>query len=181
MIVLKEASIVDLDFLVWIDIQDEGCSSTYMETWSSEDFKNHRKMIMEFIEDSDKLAYVLVDEETKEDVGGIYARFRNRKEEEFPQGSIFLNIDQSHFPGDGRFCEPFQLWVHPDYRRKGLATKLKLKLEEESIARGVQTLYTHTEETNTHVIELNVKLGYFKVRKGPIWDDIPRVSLIKHL
>ncbi len=181
MVVLKKATRAEHDFLVWIDIQNEGCSSTYKDTWSSENFENHKKMIMQFIEDPNKLAYVLVDKETKENVGGIYARFRNRIKEELPRWSIFLNIDQSHFPGDGRFCESFQLWVHPDYRRKGLATKLKLKLEEESLKRGIRTLYTHTEATNTHVIELNLKLGYFEVRKGPIWDDIPRVSLIKHL
>ncbi|MFK7691213.1 hypothetical protein [Paenibacillus sp. HJGM_3] len=38
-----------------------------------------------------------------------------------------------------------------------------------------------TEETNPHVIELNEKLGYRTVRRGPIWDDVIRVSLIKPL
>ena len=42
-------------------------------------------------------------------------------------------------------------------------------------------MYTHTEEENAHVIELNLKLGYFEVRRGPIWDEITRVSVIKHL
>ena len=46
---------------------------------------------------------------------------------------------------------------------------------------GVHALYTHTEERNTHVIEMNLKLGYREVRRGPIWDEIVRVSLIKRL
>ena len=53
--------------------------------------------------------------------------------------------------------------------------------EEESIVRGIMTMYTHTEKRNTHLIDLNLKLGYFEVRTGPIWDEIPRVSLMKHL
>lgn len=42
-------------------------------------------------------------------------------------------------------------------------------------------IYTHTEERNQHVVDLNVKLGYKEVRRGPIWDDIVRISLVKHL
>ncbi|WP_420850817.1 GNAT family N-acetyltransferase [Paenibacillus aceris] len=71
--------------------------------------------------------------------------------------------------------------VHPSYRRLGLATKLKLKLEEEAESHKVNLIYTHTEETNNHVIELNKKIGYQEVRRGPIWDEVIRVSLIKQL
>jgi hypothetical protein len=39
----------------------------------------------------------------------------------------------------------------------------------------------NTEADNRHVIELNRKLGYMEVRHGPIWDDVIRVSLIKHV
>lgn len=75
----------------------------------------------------------------------------------------------------------FQLWVNPNYRREGLGTKLKEKIEEEAHIRKVNLIYTHTEERNQHVVDLNVKLGYKEVRRGPIWDDIVRISLVKHL
>jgi ribosomal protein S18 acetylase RimI-like enzyme len=75
----------------------------------------------------------------------------------------------------------FNLWVAPDYRRQGLATKLKQQFEAESRLRGMSMLYTHTELTNPHVIELNRKLGYREIRTGPIWDEILRVSLVKAL
>ena len=42
-------------------------------------------------------------------------------------------------------------------------------------------IYTHTETANAHVIELNRKLGYEIVRRGPIWDEIERTSLVKWL
>ncbi|MBP1989562.1 ribosomal protein S18 acetylase RimI-like enzyme [Paenibacillus eucommiae] len=77
--------------------------------------------------------------------------------------------------------EIFSLWNHPNYRRLGLATQLKLKLEEEADYHKVNLIYTHTEEKNQHVIELNKKIGYQEVRRGPIWDDVIRVSLIKPL
>jgi hypothetical protein len=42
-------------------------------------------------------------------------------------------------------------------------------------------IYTHTEERHAHVLALNQKLGYREVRRGPIWDDVIRVSLVKYL
>ncbi|MCU6794979.1 GNAT family N-acetyltransferase [Paenibacillus sp. WQ 127069] len=94
---------------------------------------------------------------------------------------MYNELDRTLFQSDGRFLEIFQLWVHPDYRRAGLATQLKSKLEEEAQYHNVNLIYTHTEAVNDHVIELNKKIGYQEVRRGPIWDDIIRVSLIKQL
>lgn len=87
----------------------------------------------------------------------------------YPWKTIFNELDRRLFQSDGRFIEIFQLWVHSNYRRLGLATKLKLNLEEEA------------QEANNHVIELNKKIGYQVVRCGPIWNDVIRVSLIKKL
>jgi hypothetical protein len=45
-------------------------------------------------------------------------------------------------------------------------------------------IYTHTEERHAHVLALNQKLRYREVRRGPIWDDVirvSRVSLVKYL
>lgn len=58
---------------------------------------------------------------------------------------------------------------------------LKKRLEEVANTNNVNLIYTHIEERNLHVIELNKKLGYKEVRRGPIWDEIVRISLIKLL
>jgi hypothetical protein len=42
-------------------------------------------------------------------------------------------------------------------------------------------IYTDTEAANGHVLALNEKLGYGEVRRGPIWDKVVRVSLVKNL
>ena len=103
------------------------------------------------------------------------------RDKEYPWKTIYKEIDREQFQEDGRFLEIFQLWIHPNYRRLGLGTELKLKVEEEAKSHGVNLIYTHTEESNLHVIDLNLKLGYIQVRRGTIWDSIVRVSLIKHL
>jgi len=95
--------------------------------------------------------------------------------------SIFPELNERLFPTDGAFCEIYQLWVAPEYRRRGLATRLKQQAEAESLRRGVKLIYTHTEERNTHVIQMNLDLGYHEIRRGIIWDEIVRVSLIKPL
>jgi ribosomal protein S18 acetylase RimI-like enzyme len=115
-------------------------------------------------------------------IGLIAARFRNRNVDDHEPGSAFLKaLDRSVFPQDGSYCEVYQLWVDPAYRRRGLATALKRRLEEEAIRRRVSMLYTHTESANLHVIALNLKLGYQVVRRGPLWDSVERVSLTKRL
>ena len=75
----------------------------------------------------------------------------------------------------------FNYGLMQQYRRLGIATKLKLQLEKVCKFHKVNLLYTHTEETNYHVLDLNYKLGYQEVRRGPIWDDVIRVSLIKRI
>jgi GNAT superfamily N-acetyltransferase len=107
--------------------------------------------------------------------------FRIRQLDTHHNNEIFNELDRSLFPLDGRFIEIFQLWVDPRYRRKGLATELKMKVEEYAINNSIGMLYTHTEEANSHVIKLNEQLGYRQVRKGPIWDEVIRVSLMKDL
>lgn len=181
MFTLREAAATDLDFLVDVDLQDEGCSSTYREEWGPEEFAEHRDKIAAFLADEDKAAWVYEEAETGRLAGIILWRYRNRLRETFEGWSMFPQLDAGLFPPDGAFCEIFQLWVAPDYRRRGFATGLKRQAEAESLRRGVTLLYTHTEERNAHVIEMNRKLGYREVRRGPLWDEIVRVSLIKPL
>jgi ribosomal protein S18 acetylase RimI-like enzyme len=181
MLTLRKATLADLDFLIEVDLQDEGCESTYMDSWGPEERAEHRDKIAAFVSDPDKAAWVWEDTATGRLIGMSLWRYRNRLHETFAGWSIFPQLDERLFPADGAFCEIFQLWVAPEYRRRGLASRLKQQAELESLRRGVLLLYTHTEERNTHVLALNLKLGYREVRRGPIWDDIVRISLIKPL
>jgi ribosomal protein S18 acetylase RimI-like enzyme len=170
----------DLDFLVQVDIKDEGVDAGYRDDWVETDFASHREMVRGFVADDDKGAYVL-ETDSGELVGVGMWRFRNIDTEELPADSIFLALPRSLYPPDGAFCEIFQLWVNGNYRRRGLGTQIKLIAEADAKNRMVGMIYTHTEEANEHVVALNLKLGYHAVRCGPIWDDIRRVSLVKTL
>ena len=181
MFILREAAAADLEFLVEIDLKDEGVTVSHMAEAGPEELAEHRAKIAGFLADEDKAAWVYEETETGRIVGIILWRYRNRLRETFEGWSIFPELDAGLFPPDGAFCEIFQLWVAPKYRRRGLATSLKKQAEAESLRRGVRLLYTHTEERNAHVIEMNRELGYREVRRGPIWDEIIRVSLIKPL
>jgi ribosomal protein S18 acetylase RimI-like enzyme len=143
----------------------------------------HRLKIQAFVTHSTEAAWIIDAPDHSLSVGAIMVRFRDRFNEEPSEAKdyLFRFLEPEIFPPNGRFCEIFQLWVHPDYRRQGLASRLKQQAEQEAVARGMSQMYTHTEERNTHVIDLNLKLGYRAVRRGPIWDDIIRVSLVKDL
>jgi len=177
---IRTASIGDLDFLVQIDLKVDGITPTSEIQMTGDDLKLHREKIMRFVTDANKGGFIYEDRESGNRIGVIMYSVVNR-DEKYPWKTIFHELDRSLFQEDGRFLEIFQLWVDPAYRRLGIATKLKQRLDEVARANDVTLIYTHTEERNTHVVELNKKLGYKEVRRGPIWDDIVRISLVKHL
>jgi ribosomal protein S18 acetylase RimI-like enzyme len=100
---------------------------------------------------------------------------------EAPDAWLFRELPRELFGPSGFFCQVFTLWVEPAWRRRGYATRLKQQMETVATGRGASVVYTHTAATNTAVLELNRKLGYEVVRRGPIWDDVVRVSLVKRL
>ncbi len=176
---IAKATEGDLAFLVSVDWEDEGCPNEEEKDKYKARVATHRDKIRAFITQEDKCALVLRKDEER--IGTIMATFRNRWTDTFPASSILGALDADLFPDDGRFCEIFQLWIHPEHRRQGHASGLKRALESECLPRGICMIYTHTAEENHHVVKLNTKLGYREVRRGPIWDSIVRISLIKDL
>jgi ribosomal protein S18 acetylase RimI-like enzyme len=174
----RSATPQDLDFLVWVDSADEGVS-TPAESMSHADEDSHREFMRSFIGQEKQGALICWGGESR--VGVVMWRYRNRIEEELPTWSVFNHISTDHFPKDGRFCEIYQLWVDPECRRRGIATTLKRKVADHAQELGITMLYTHTESSNEHVLDLNKKLGYVELRRGPIWDEIERVSLALYL
>jgi hypothetical protein len=58
---------------------------------------------------------------------------------------------------------------------------MKSAIEAEAMRRGVGFICTATEASNQGALALNEKLGYRAARIGPVWDSVPRVSLVKTL
>jgi ribosomal protein S18 acetylase RimI-like enzyme len=184
MITIRKADIADLDFLIEIDLLEDGYTIDPDEPpMTDAERAAHREKIAAFVSGAADVGWVAEDDQNGAKAGMILVRFRDLFNEADNEANRFLFrfLDRSIFPEDGRFCEVFQLWVAPAYRRQGIATRLKQQIEAEARQRGVETIYTHTEAQNEHVIQLNRKLGYQPVRTGPIWDAVPRTSLIKKL
>jgi GNAT superfamily N-acetyltransferase len=182
MYTLRPAAPSDLDFLVEVDLRDEGLATPILTDPTPEEISEHRKKIARFVTDADHAAWVIEDDGDLLLVAMILVRFRDRRRDDgTSQHIMFGELGDIWLPGDGRFGEVFQLWVAPDSRRRGFATLLKNQFEQETQRRGIGLLYTHTETINEHVMELNLKLGYREIRRGPLWDDVERVSLVKQL
>lgn len=179
MLELRSAIPEDLNLLVWIDIKDEGVSSTYMAHWSDAEWAEHRERIRGFIQTDDKVALIAVDPETQLRVGALYADYvpKDQALSFWP----YLAESLGTFAEHSRFGSVFQLWVDPEWRRQGIALKLKQAFEDDARNKGVAALYTKTETENSHVIELNLRLGYTEIYRGPMWDHIERVALLKTL
>ena len=185
MLTLRPALPADIDFLadidLRVDIEDEPDEPVYCDSWTASDYAAHREKIAGFVTDKDKGAWVVEDTDTGRPIGMTLCYFRDRLHKPRTEATEFLFrfIDESILPDDGRFCEIFQLWVDPAYRRRGLGSQLKQQAEDESRRRGIHVIYTHTRERNAGVIDLNRKLGYVEIRRGPMWDEAVRVSLVK--
>jgi ribosomal protein S18 acetylase RimI-like enzyme len=180
MLQLRRARLEDVDFLAVVDMEGEG----YTPSSSNEQpraLDSYRETMRSYVTDPDKATFVAEDTDTGKRVGMVAGRFRQWPQDQPVTHGIFDDLDPALFPADGRFCEIFQLWVDPAVRRRGLAFRLKQELEAESQRRGIHMIYTHTEATNLGVIALNKKLGYREVSRGPIWDSVIRVRLIKYL
>ncbi|MEF3305750.1 GNAT family N-acetyltransferase [Paenibacillus sp. GYB003] len=171
----------DIEFLARIDLKADGYYATPEDgpPWSPDAFKEHRDKIAKFVTEPDKGTVIALDADGAP-AGAIQYEVANR-DAVYPWRTAFHELDRGLFQSDGRFLKIFNVWVRPDCRRRGLATTLKRKAEDAAAEFGVNLVYTHTLATNAHVIELNEKMGYRVVRRGPIWDEHERVSLIKRL
>jgi ribosomal protein S18 acetylase RimI-like enzyme len=180
---IRRAAHSDLDFLVKIELEEEGITHETERTFSNQELAEIRAKILAYVTESNKAAWVFEESATGRLVGALLCLFHDRRHDE-PTGAneyLFRFLDDWWVPSDGRFCEVFSLWIDPAVRRQHLATRLKQEMEVETRRRGIGLIYTHTEERNQHVIDLNHKLGYREIRRGPIWDPVIRVSLVKTL
>jgi len=106
-------------------------------------------------------------EPTNEDIERTLDRIRSTKDED-----LFLTVAEDEkgqaqgFIWAYRMEEPsdcviiISLFVADEYRKQGIATNLKVMLEEWCRAIGVKTIKTTTHYNNKNMIELNKKLGY---------------------
>ncbi|MDQ0878849.1 hypothetical protein QFZ77_007508 [Paenibacillus sp. V4I3] len=150
---IRKSNITDHEFLVSIDLKNDGYTLSDVIDMTEQNKEEHSKKIEGYLTDSDKGAFVIEDSASGKPIAMIMYSIANR-DSVYPWKTIYNELDRNLF---------------------------QIDLEEEAQKHKVNLIYTHTEETNNHVIELNINIGYQEVRRGPIWDDVIRVSLIKQL
>ncbi|MGI5998566.1 MAG: GNAT family N-acetyltransferase [Lutispora sp.] len=106
-------------------------------------------------------------EPTNEDIEQTVERIRNTKDED-----LFITVAEDEKGQAQGFIWAYRmeessdcvmilsLYVAEEYRRQGIATNLKVMLEEWCSSQGVKTIKTTTHYNNKNMIELNKKLGY---------------------
>ncbi len=181
MFYVRESERGDLEAMVAALSEAEGYSSSPDEQTPDGRSSSTRASLEAFASTSNGHGLVVCDSPDEEVVGFILFRYHNRRSDTLPSDSILGQLPLELFPPSGNFCEVFELWVAASHRRLGLATLLKHEMERHMQDRGVRMVYTHTEQSNGHIIRFNQRLGYRAIRTGPIWDEVVRVSLIKHL
>lgn len=173
---IRIATLDDVDFLVAADIATDVEDIGDRSQFTDKEAKVHREKIIAFIQDDDKRAWIAHQDKFR--TGMILCRYRNY--EEAIGGNIsFQEMGRDVFPEDGLFIEVYQLRVAENFRRRRIATHLKRHAEIDARLHGVKLIYTHT--AIEHVLEMNLKMGYREVRRGTMWDDKIRISLVKDL
>ncbi|MCA9650097.1 MAG: GNAT family N-acetyltransferase [Myxococcales bacterium] len=180
---IRAATSADLEWLIDADLRADG-----LLVVPEHDAAAHRAKIEAFVRGPYDGAWVHEAEHGASPcpLGMILARFRDptREHDDPFVRMLFAKVLarlEPPWPADAAFAEVFQLWVEPGWRRRGIARGLKRRLEHEARARGLGLVYTHTRVSNPQVIALNLGLGYTEVRRGGLWDEVPRCSLIKRL
>jgi ribosomal protein S18 acetylase RimI-like enzyme len=181
--ITRRALVGDVPFLAQTDLAvdmedaDDSNEPMYFDGWGEAERDAHRAKIATFVTDEDKSAWVVDDSMTSRPVGMILSRCHQGLI--VPDGDsyqyLFRLVDEGVLPADVPFGEVFQLWVDPAYRRRGIATDLKRRIEVDGRTHGAKFLYTHTRASNQYVVTLNLKLGYTEVRHGAWFfeDDRP--------
>lgn len=190
---IRHADMNDFCFVAEINLIDEGIEGENPSLMASFDEEvEFLDKIARFLDPSlnkgetefstcPKYTLICEDNRTKESIGLVMFLFRNMNDTTFKHFGIYDKFERSIFPEDGRVCEIFQIWVAPEERRKGLASELMKKVEAIALEKNINMIYTHTEAINDRVVELYDKLGYEVIRKGTLWDEVVRISQIKHL
>ena len=65
-----------------------------------------------------------------------------------------------------------RVWVQPEYRGKGIATKLMVAVEEKARCMGFERAILQTREIMTDAVALYEKLGYSRIENYPPYDKL---------
>lgn len=72
----------------------------------------------------------------------------------------FHIVKKIPYPPNFHVGSIISLWVHPDYRNKGLAAQLKTRAEQWAKDRGMIFMQTNVHKSNSRMLAMNQSNGY---------------------
>lgn len=75
----------------------------------------------------------------------------------------FHIVKKSPFPPSHTIANIISLWVHPDFRKQGIAKELKNRAEYWAKQGGMLWIQTHVHKSNARMLELNKSNGYEEI------------------
>ena len=118
-----------------------------LKAWPNFTFEKMKEMFVKDYDNPDHRTFLIVD-----------------PEKNFILGHAICSIKEDDALNKYGYC--FSRYINPEYRRKGLATKLLKEQEKWYVERKVKYVLAHTHENNTKLKGLFEKHGY--TSQGPI-------------
>ena len=123
------------------------------------------------------------EDEAKEKLEGILAEVEKGFSETFTievdgkyAGNVFLQYQDFDMTGnEGRV----HLWIHPDFRGKGLATKALDRVMQYGFEKKYERIYAQCKASNADVIKVNEKLGFHKVKDVVTDTGVKKILWVK--
>ncbi len=178
-IIVTDLSLADLDEAVAILSRGEGYTGTSVPHLLEP--RRLRSRLLPFIESEAHGAWKATIAGRSDAAGLLFFLHSNRLRDVLEPTDVLGKLKPSLFPPSGDFVQIFDLWIASEFRRLGMASALKDRLERYAESRNIAMLYTVTESDNEPARSLNKKLGYVELYTGPMWDEVPRTALAKYL
>jgi [ribosomal protein S5]-alanine N-acetyltransferase len=128
----------------------------YFETMQDEETKRNMETVPENLE------------ETKEEIKRFLKQVKEKDSEYFTieiKGKYAGNVVLQHQNWDPESREGrMHIWIHPDYRGKGIATKALSEVMNYGFKEKFDKIFVQCKAINKGIVHVNEKLGFKKIK-----------------
>ena len=146
-------------------------SEAYFETMQDKETKKNMETVPETLE------------ETKQEIRDILKQVKEKDSKYFTieiKGKYAGNVILQHQNWDPKSDEGrVHLWIHPDYRKKGLATNALKEVIEYGFKKKFKKIFAQCKAINKGVIKINKKLEFKKVKTFVNEQGVKKILWVK--
>ena len=146
-------------------------SEAYFETMQDKETKKNMETVPETLK------------EAKQEIKDILKQVNEKDSEYFTievKGKYAGNVVLQHQNWDPKSDEGrVHLWIHPDYRGKGLATKALSEVVNYGLKKKFKKIFAQCNANNKGIIKINKKLGFKKVKTFVNKEGVKKILWVK--